>query len=41
MVVIFNNPIGKDSAFALSKDINLEVNIYINRYTENMVALTD
>ena len=41
MVVIFNKPVGKDSAFALSKDINLEVNIYINRYTEYIVALAD
>ena len=36
---IFNNSIGKDSVFALPKDINLEV--YINRYTESMVTLTD
>ena len=39
MVVIFNNSVGKDSALALSKDINLEG--YINRYTGNMVTLTD
>ena len=39
VVVIFNNSIGKNSAFASSKDITVEV--YINRYTENMVTLTD
>ena len=37
MVVVFNNSTGKDSAFALSKDISLEV--YINRYLENMFTL--
>lgn len=39
MVVTFNNSTGKDSAFALLKGISLGV--YINRYTENVVTLTD
>ena len=39
VMVIFNNSIGKDSVFALPKDINLEV--YINRYTESMLTLTN
>ena len=37
MLIIFNNSIGKGSAFALPEDINL--GLCINRYTENMVKL--
>ena len=39
VVVIFNSSIGKDSAFALSKDTNIKV--YINKNTENRVTLPD
>ena len=39
MLIIFDSSVGKGSVFALSKDVNVEV--CINRYTENMVTLTD